>query len=198
MNLFREIATNNDKSYIHSHGNDYSYNSLIQDADRFSSFTINRPLVFLLANNSYDCLTGYVGLLRANAVVALINDSIHESMFNDLVINFKPTFIYQPKNLFQCEKDWEKKLKFGKYVLYKTNIEIDYEINGDLSLLLMTSGSTGSPEFVRLSHSNIYSNTKSISEYLKISNKDVAITTLPLSRCFNIFTSKLVPATISA
>ncbi len=186
MNIFREITTNNDISYIHSHGNDYSYNILIQDADRFSSFTINRPLVFLLANNSYDCLTGYVGLLRANAVVALINDSIHESMFNDLVINFKPTFIYQPKNLFQCEKDWEKKLKFGKYVLYKTNIEIDYEINGDLSLLLMTSGSTGSPEFVRLSHSNIYSNTKSICEYLKINNNDVAITTLPISYSYGV------------
>ena len=186
MNLFREIATNNDKSYIHSHGSDYSYNSLIQDADRFSSFTINRPLVFLLANNSYDCLTGYVGLLRANAVVALINDSIHESMWNDLVMNFKPVFIYQPQNLFQCEKVWKQKLKFGKHVLYETNIEIDYEINGDLSLLLMTSGSTGSPEFVRLSHSNIYSNAKSICEYLKISNNDVAITTLPMSYSFGI------------
>ena len=186
MNIFRELVTNNDKSYIHSYGTDYSYNSLIRDADRFSSFNINRPLVFLLTNNSYDCLTGYVGLLRANAIVALINDSIHESIWNDLVINFKPTFIYQPKNLFQCEKDWEQKLKFGKYVLYETNFEIDYEINDDLSLLLMTSGSTGSPEFVRLSHSNIYSNTKSICEYLKISNNDVAITTLPMSYSFGI------------
>ena len=96
MNLFRELVTNNNKSFIHSHGSEYSYNSLIQDSDKFSSCTINRPLVFIVANNSYDCLTGYVGLLRANAVVALINGSIHESMWNDLVINFKPTFIYQP------------------------------------------------------------------------------------------------------
>ena len=186
MNIFREITTNNDISYIHSHGNDYSYNILIQDADRFSSFTINRPLVFLLANNSYDCLTGYVGSLRANAVVALINDSIHESMWNDLVINFKPAFIYQPENLFQSENIWKQKFKFGNYVLYKTNIEIDYNINDDLSLLLMTSGSTGSPEFVRLSNTNIYSNTKSICEYLKIKNNDVAITTLPMSYSYGI------------
>ena len=121
MNLFRELVTNNNKSFIHSHGIDYSYDRLIQDAEKFSSFTINRPLVFVVAKNSYDCLAGYVGLLRANAVVALINDSIHESMWNDLVMNFKPAFIYQPKNLFQCEKDWEQKFKFGKYVLYETN-----------------------------------------------------------------------------
>ena len=186
MNIFRELVTNNNKSYIHSNGSDYSYKSLIQDADNFSSFTINRPLVFVVANNSYDCLTGYVGMLRANAVVALINDSIHESMWNDLVINFKPTFIYQPKNLFQSKKDWKQKFKFGKYVLYETNIEIDYDINGDLSLLLMTSGSTGSPEFVRLSNANIFSNTKSICEYLKIRNNDVAITTLPMSYSYGI------------
>ena len=186
MNIFRELVTNNNKSYIHSNGSDYSYKSLIQDADNFSSFTINRPLVFVVANNSYDCLTGYVGMLRANAVVALINDSIHESMWNDLVINFKPTFIYQPKNLFQSKKDWKQKFKFGKYVLYEINIEIDYDINGDLSLLLMTSGSTGSPEFVRLSNANIFSNTKSICEYLKIKNNDVAITTLPMSYSYGI------------
>ena len=186
MNIFRELVTNNDKSYIHSNGSDYSYKSLIQDADNFSSFTINRPLVFIVANNSYDCLTGYVGLLRANAVVALINNSIHESMWNDLVTNFKPAFIYQPKNLFQSEKVWEQKFKFGKYVLYKTNIEINYDINRDLSLLLMTSGSTGSPEFVKLSHANICSNTKSICEYLKIRNNDVAITTLPMSYSYGI------------
>ena len=135
MNLFREIAINNDKSFIHSHGSDYSYESLIQDASRFSSFTKHRPLVFVVANNSYDCLTGYVGMLRANAVVALINDSIHESIWNDLIVNFKPAFIYQPKNLFKYENDWGKKFKFGKYVLYKTNIEIDYEINRDIKLI---------------------------------------------------------------
>ena len=186
MNLFRELVTNNSKSNIHSHGDNYSYNRFIQDADTFSTFKINRSLVFIVGNNSYDCLTGYVGLLRANAVVALINDSIHESMWNDLLINFKPAFIYQPKSFFQCEKTWDQKFMFGEYLLYETNIEIDYAINSDLSLLLMTSGSTGSPEFVRLSHNNIFSNTKAICEYLEISNNDVAITTLPMSYSYGI------------
>ena len=181
LNIFRELATNKNKSYIHSNGSNFTYDNLIQDAEKFISYNVNHSLVFIVANNSYDCLAGYVGLLRANAVVALINDSIHESIWNDLVIKFKPVFIYQPSNLFQCGKVWGKKFKFGKYALYETNIEIDYKINADLSLLLMTSGSTGSPEFVRLSQKNIFSNTEAICEYLKISNNDVAITTLPIS-----------------
>ena len=158
----------------------------MHDSKKFSLFTINRPLVFIIAKNDYDCLAGYVGLLRSNCVVALINDSIHESMLNDLVIKFKPSFIYQPKIMISLKRNWKERFNIGKYVFYETNNEIDYDISDDLSLLLMTSGSTGSPEFVRLSHSNIYSNTKSICEYLNISNNDVAITTLPMSYSFGI------------
>ena len=88
--------------------------------------------------------------------------------------------------MFSFEKNWKLLFKIQEYVLYETNIEIDYNINNDLSLLLMTSGSTGNPEFVRLSHNNIFCNTKSICEYLKISSNDVAITTLPMSYSYGI------------
>ena len=187
MTIFNNLARNSSSlSFIAEDERRFSYSDLLNDADHFGEKINERSLIFIISSNNFDCVTGYVGALRANAVVVLINYSIHESMWNDLIKKFKPAFIYQPKNLFQCEKVWEQKLKFGKYVLYETNIEIDYEINDDLSLLLMTSGSTGSPEFVRLSHSNIYSNTKSICEYLKISNNDVAITTLPISYSYGI------------
>ena len=39
-------------------------------------------------------------------------------MWNDLVINFKPTFIYQPKNLFQSKKDWKQKPDNDKLICY--------------------------------------------------------------------------------
>jgi len=72
LNIFRELATNKNKSYIHSNGSNFTYDNLIQDAEKFISYNVNHSLVFIVANNSYDCLTGYVGLLRANAVVAFI------------------------------------------------------------------------------------------------------------------------------
>ena len=186
LNIFQELGVKKNKSYIYSNGRNFTYANLIQDARKFNSYNVNHSLVFIVANNSYECLAGYIGLLRANAVVALINESIHESVWNDLVLKFKPAFIYQPSNLFQCSKVWNEKINFGNYVFYETNIEIDYKINSDLSLLLMTSGSTGSPEFVRLSQNNIISNTKAICEYLKISKNDRAITTLPISYSYGI------------
>ena len=187
MTVFDNLANNSSNlSFIVEDERRFTYNDLLNDADYFGKGIKKRSLIFIISSNNYDCVAGYVGALRANAVIALINESVRESILNDLVINFKPSFIYQPKNLFQCEKVMEQKFKFGKYVLYETNLEIDYEINGDLSLLLMTSGSTGSPEFVRLSHSNIYSNTQAICQYLNIDDTDKAITTLPLSYSYGI------------
>jgi len=182
LTIFKNLSTNSSNlSFILEDEKRFSYNDLINDADQFGEKINERSLIFIITKNSYDCVAGYVGAVRVNAVVALINDTIHESMLKEIVKNFKPAFIYQPKNLFKSQKKWKQKFKLGKYVLFDTNIEIDYEINNNLSLLLMTSGSTSSPEFVRLSHKNIISNTKAISKYLKINSNDVAITTLPIS-----------------
>ena len=186
MNIFKDLDFGNTVSSIISNENSYSYAQLYDDSKKFSSIANGRLLAFILSKNLYDCLVGYCGLLRGNVVVALINDTIHESIFNDIVLKFKPALIYQPKRYFQVNNSWDLKLAFGEYGLYKTNFEMDYKINDDLSMLLMTSGSTGSPEFVKLSYSNISSNTKAICNYLNIKGTDVAITTLPMSYSYGI------------
>jgi long-chain acyl-CoA synthetase len=56
----------------------------------------------------------------------------------------------------------------------------------DLNLLLSTSGSTGSPKFVRLSMANLKSNAKQIVQYLGLNDSDRAITTLPMHYSFGI------------
>lgn len=60
------------------------------------------------------------------------------------------------------------------------------EPHPDLSVLLTTSGSTGSPKLVRLSASNIASNAESIASYLGITENDRAITSLPLHYSYGL------------
>ena len=50
-----------------------------------------------------------------------------------------------------------------------------------LSLLLPTSGSMGSPKFVKLTEDNLIQNAKSIISYLKINKKKRTVTTMPFS-----------------
>lgn len=68
-----------------------------------------------------------------------------------------------------------------------------HELHPDLALLLSTSGSTGSPKLVRLSHGNLVSNARSIAEYLALGPADRGATTLPLHYCYglSIITSHL-------
>ncbi len=61
-----------------------------------------------------------------------------------------------------------------------------HDLHPDLALLLSTSGTTGSPKLVRLSHDNLRSNAASISDYLRLTPDDRAITSLPLHYCYGL------------
>ena len=68
----------------------------------------------------------------------------------------------------------------------KNNINKNKKLNRNLSVLLSTSVSMGSTKFVKLSKNNLKTNTDSIINYLKINNKDSAITNLPISYSYMI------------
>lgn len=59
-------------------------------------------------------------------------------------------------------------------------------LHPDLVLLLSTSGSTGSPKLVRLSHGNLAANAAAIAEALRLTVDDTAITSLPLHYSFGL------------
>lgn len=59
-------------------------------------------------------------------------------------------------------------------------------LHPDLALLLSTSGSTGSPKLVRLSHNNVGHNARAIAAALRLSAEDRSITTLPMHYCFGL------------
>jgi long-subunit acyl-CoA synthetase (AMP-forming) len=95
--------------------------------------------------------------------------------------------IYQPEYIWaDNEKEnvigGETIYKYSSYSLQKMSYEVEVEkpaINPELALCLTTSGSTGSPKFVRLSAKNVLANAESIAEYLEIDENERPVTTLP-------------------
>jgi acyl-CoA synthetase (AMP-forming)/AMP-acid ligase II len=62
------------------------------------------------------------------------------------------------------------------------------ELNGgaDLAALMFTSGSTGDPRAVMVTHRNIECNTADITSYLGLTSADKALLVLPLHYCFGL------------
>ena len=66
-------------------------------------------------------------------------------------------------------------------------------IHPDLALLLSTSGSTGSPKFVRLSRSAVAANARQIAEALAITPDDIGIAHLPMHYSYGLSIRNLAP-----
>ncbi|MEH7381635.1 fatty acid--CoA ligase family protein [Bacillus sp. JJ1533] len=54
----------------------------------------------------------------------------------------------------------------------------------EVAVILYTSGTTGKPKGAMLTHKNLYSNARDVADYLKISDQDRVITTLPMFHVF--------------
>lgn len=79
-----------------------------------------------------------------------------------------------------------EKINLYDYSLVETGYKPEYTLYPELALLLTTSGSTGSPKFVRQSYANIKANTESIIEYLELDSRERAITTLPMNYTYGL------------
>lgn len=161
-----------------------TYGLLLATADAIGREIKTRSLVFQLCSNTSDSVAGYLGLLRANHVPLLLSSSIDDVLLENLLQTYRPAFVFLPagrKGIPGSEVH-----RSGEYALVKTGFAVDYSLADELALLLTTSGSTGSPKLVRLSHKNLRSNAEAIAEYLRIAAEDRPITVLPMSYSFGL------------
>ena len=126
-----------------------SYSDVDSLSILFSSKIRKRSLVFLVCTNTIDSIISYIGIIRSGAVCILIK----ERNFDSLLEKYKPEYIVAPSDVLQIQASFLCGL--NSYSLYKTDYLIDYEVSDDLAILLSTSGSTGSPKFVKIKLFNI-------------------------------------------
>ena len=149
-----------------------TYRELAERVDAFAlRLGATRRLVALAAANDVDSLVVYLAALAGSHPLILLPED-KPAALESLVAAYDPDVVVQPGN--------------GQLLLDERRTGTRHELHPDLALLLSTSGSTGSPKLVRLSHANLQSNAESISEYLNIGPDDRAATTLPMSYCYGL------------
>ena len=136
-----------------------------------SALGTGRRLVLLAAENSLDFLVTYLGALAAGHV-PLVVPGDRPQHHASLVERYSPDVVASREG--------------ARWQVSSLSAEPAHELHPDLALLLPTSGSTGSPKLVRLSHENLDSNAVAIAEALRIRADDRAATTLPLHYCYGL------------
>lgn len=181
MRVFGEIEKyQNNVAAISSEG-EFTYSELVSHAQTLAESIDGRKLIFIVCSNTYPSLVGYVACLRNRIVPLMINHTMNPEMFERLVAIYKPAYIWQPKDFSEGNSEYD----FYGYELIRREFA-EYPMTEELALLLTTSGSTGSPKYVKQSYANIQSNASSIIEYLEICSEDRAITTLPMSYTYGL------------
>jgi acyl-CoA synthetase (AMP-forming)/AMP-acid ligase II len=172
-------------AFTEEDGAPHTYAQTAAAADAFGASVPDRGLVFLLADNSLDAATGYIGCLRARLPAALLARGIPSEQLRHLLAAYRPNYLWLPRTRAADAPYAVEIYAQGSFVLLSTGAEPS-QANGDMALLMTTSGSTGSAKFVRLSYGNLTANAASIAAYLDIAGEDRAITTLPMHYVFGL------------
>lgn len=162
------------------------YSDLISFSDIFKEIIPARSLVFSLCSNNKESMIGYISFIRNKSVPLLIDSSINTKSLSDLCDKYLPDYIWMPSSRREIYRNYEVVYSYENYKLVAFNNSCMAKLNPNLAMLLMTSGSTGSPKLVRLSYKNIKSNAESISNYLSLDNLQRPITSLPMSYSFGL------------
>jgi len=171
---------------IDEYGSVVSYSELKSLSDEITRHVGKRCLVFSLCENSIGSVVGYVAFVNNQIVPVMLNAHLEEELLNGLLKTYRPEYIWLPNPMVENYPEMFVMYSCYGYSLIKTCYDTKYELNDDLCLLLTTSGSTGSPKFVRQSYANVYANAKSIVEYLELDYKQRPITTLPMNYTYGL------------
>ena len=179
-----KYSSNN--AFTDEYGKSVTYEMLSEEADKIYGAIGHRCLVFSLCQNSLGSVIGYVSFINSRVVPVLLNSELERELLLNLLSVYKPAFIWMPEEMFDSFSDVTNVYSSYGYILAKTSYDMEYPLYEDLCLLLTTSGSTGSPKFVRQSYKNVRANAESITEYLELDSTEKPITTLPMNYTYGL------------
>lgn len=161
---------------IDDSGQSITYGDICSFSIEFAKYLPERALIFILSENRIGSLLGYTASLSNRIVPLIISAATEENLYNHLFDLYQPEYLWLPQN-----KAEGKEVLFSAwdYCLVKTGNQ-QTPMFEDLSLLLPTSGSTGSPKLVRHSYRNIEANADNVRRLFKLDGSEKAMAILPM------------------
>ncbi len=184
-----------------------TYRELNETANSLANWLTGRikrgDRVAFLIDNSFYHLSVYFGILKAGGVAVAMNPLLSSAVLHYQIENSDANVFITQAKTFRKLKDMLSTCSQLKYLMVDRDLENDSFPEGELSIysdvlstygsepspvrgididlaeIVYTSGSTGEPKGVMLTHLNLVSNMRSIASYLHLTEEDKVMVVLP-------------------
>ena len=168
----------NKVAVIDDSGRSVTYGEICEFSKAFAAKLPYRTLIFILSENKIGSLLGYTASLSNRIVPLVLSAATEESLYEHLLEIYRPEYLWLPNYLTE-RKGFVSVFSAWDYSLVKTGYP-RAPMFEDLSLLLPTSGSTGSPKLVRHSYRNIEANADNVRRMFQMDGTEKAMAILPM------------------
>lgn len=158
-----------------SYGNVLTYGQIISLADTIEHNVSPRSLFFILTRNDVGGIAMVMSVILSGNVPLILSEKTEPGLLANLKDTYGPQFIVRPS---ENESDCTIMGRFG-YTVESTGAS-PCKMYTELSHLLPTSGSTGSPKLVRHKYGNIEAAGLNISTFFRLTASDRPLMVLPL------------------
>ena len=159
-------------------GRSITYGDICTFANEFSTQLPKRTLIFILAENRIGSLLGYTASLSNHIVPLILSSKTEQGLYENLRDMYRPEYMWVPEEMTDS-LGYEAVFGTWDYALVKTGVTAP-ALYDDLSLLLPTSGSTGSPKLIRHSYRNIEANAENVKNLFRLTPDERAMAILPM------------------
>ena len=182
----QKVAIRDDSGYT------LTYGEVCGAINAFAALELPRCVIFCLCENCAGSLLGYMAFENNRQVPLLLSAGLDEGLRTNLETMYQPSYYWVPERM-RAAIGGEAVHEACGYVLLKTEYA-PYALNDKLSMLLTTSGSTGSPKLVRHKYGNLEANAENVAKVFNWSVDEVGICDLPMNYTMglNVINSHLV------
>jgi len=199
--LFSILDKKSDKIALHYQGKDLSYSEIFEYTHQFASYLIERGYskgdrLALFLPNSPQFVIAFFGALRAGLTVVPCSILLSPREIAYQLKDSSSKVLVTLKDLYtkilEATKDLPietiefDSIKFNKSI--KSEFKVNINPKEDLATLLYTSGTTGKPKGIMLTHYNLLANAVMMAKWLDLKEEDVILAALPYSHSYGLTT----------
>lgn len=201
--LRASVALGPDRPALTAGGRTLSYGVLDDLSSRLAGALSRRGVargdrVVLFMDNAWETVVSIFAVLKAGGVFVLVNPTTKAAKLAFILGNCEPAALVAQAKIAPVARD--AMVEAGSHAAMLVAGDGSFEaaleeepadtfagIDIDLAMLVYTSGSTGFPKGVMMTHQNVLAAAASITAYLEMTADDVVLNVLPVSFDYGLY-----------